>query len=40
MQAPQNNSYGGGALNFFKLMEKWRDKGDLEGLELNSNNFN
>ena len=40
MQAPQNNSYGGGALNFFKLMKKWRDKGDLQGLELNSNNFN
>ena len=40
MQAPQNNPYGGGALNFFKLMKKWRDKGDLEGLELNSNNFN
>jgi len=40
MQAPQNNPYGGGALNFFKLMKKWRDKGDLQGLELNSNNFN
>jgi cyclohexanone monooxygenase len=40
MQAPQNNPYGGGALNFFKLMKKWRDKGDLKGLELSSNNYN
>ena len=40
LQSPQNNPYGGGALNFFKLMKKWRDKGDLKGLELSSNNFN
>ena len=40
MQAPQNNPYGGGALNFFNLMKKWREKGDLKGLELSSNNYN
>ena len=31
---PQNNTYGGGPIEFFSLMEKWRDKGDLSGLEL------
>ena len=31
---PQNNTYGGGPLEFFKLMKKWRAKGNLEGLEL------
>ena len=31
---PQNNTYGGGPIEFFKLMKKWRAKGDLEGLEL------
>lgn len=39
-QAPQNNPFGGGSLNFFKLMQKWRDKGNLEGLELKANDFN
>ena len=39
-QAPQNNPFGGGSLNFFKLMKKWRDKGNLEGLELKANDFN
>ena len=32
--APQNNVYGGGSLEFFKLMKKWRKKGKLEDLEL------
>ena len=32
---PQNNMYGGGPIEFFKLMKKWRSKGNLEGLELN-----
>jgi len=27
-------SYGGGAQAFFQLLKDWRDKGDLEGLEL------
>ena len=31
---PQNNTYGGGPIEFFKLMKKWRGKGNLEGLEL------
>ena len=32
---PQNNMYGGGPIEFFKLMKKWRSKENLEGLELN-----
>ena len=32
---PQNNMYGGGPIEFFGLMKKWRSKGNLEGLELN-----
>ncbi len=31
---PQNNNYGGGPIEFFDLMAKWRSKGDLQGLEL------
>ena len=31
---PQNNTYGGGPIEFFKLMKKWRAKGNLEGLEF------
>ena len=31
---PQNNTYGGGPIEFFALMKKWRAKGNLEGLEL------
>ena len=31
---PQNNMYGGGPIEFFSLMEKWRSKGNLKGLEL------
>ena len=31
---PQNNTYGGGPIEFFKLMKKWRTKGNLEGLEF------
>ena len=32
---PQNNMYGGGPIEFFRLMKKWRSKGNLKGLELN-----
>ena len=32
---PQNNTYGGGPIEFFEMMRKWREKGNLEGLELN-----
>jgi cyclohexanone monooxygenase len=31
---PQNNTYGGGPIEFFSLMEKWRTKGDLAGLDV------
>jgi cyclohexanone monooxygenase len=31
---PQNNTYGGGPIEFFSLMEKWRAKDGLPGLEL------
>ena len=33
-QTPQNNTYGGGPIEFFSLMKKWRTKDNLEGLEL------
>ena len=33
-QKPQNGMYGGGPIEFFALMKKWRSKGNLEGLEL------
>ena len=31
---PQNNMYGGGPIEFFRLMKKWRSNGKLEGLEV------
>ena len=31
---PQNNTYGGGPIEFFALMKQWRAKGKLEGLEV------
>ena len=33
-QKPQNGMYGGGPIEFFALMKKWRSKGNLEGLQL------
>jgi cyclohexanone monooxygenase len=30
----QNGFYGGGSPQYFKLLEEWRAKGELEGLEL------
>jgi cyclohexanone monooxygenase len=33
-QLPQNNTYGGGPIEFFDLMEEWRSEGSLKGLEL------
>ena len=33
-QTPQNNTYGGGPIEFFSLMKKWRSKENLEGLEI------
>jgi hypothetical protein len=38
--APQNNPYGGGSLEFFKLMKRWRKNGKLEGLETHTNSQN
>jgi len=32
----QNGFYGGGSIEFFKLLEDWRSKGGLEGLEQGS----
>ena len=29
-----NTFYGGGPIEFFSLMDKWRSKGNLQGLEL------
>ena len=31
---PQNNMYGGGPIEFFSLMKKWRAKAGLPGLEV------
>lgn len=33
---PQNTFYGGGPIEFFDLMKKWRAQGKLSGLELKS----
>ena len=33
---PQNTFYGGGPMEFFDLMAKWRRKGKLDGLELST----
>ena len=33
-KARQGAPYGGGSVEFFKLMEDWRDKGDFAGLEF------
>jgi cyclohexanone monooxygenase len=30
----RNSSYGGGPLAYFQLLAEWRNKGDLDGLEL------
>jgi cyclohexanone monooxygenase len=30
----QNGFYGGGSIEFFKILEGWREKGELEGMEL------
>ena len=35
-QTPQNNTYGGGPIEFFSLLKKWRSKGDLRGLEFSN----
>ncbi|MDP6979659.1 MAG: NAD(P)/FAD-dependent oxidoreductase [Myxococcota bacterium] len=32
-QSAQNGFYGGGSLEFFKVLEDWRESGDLSGLE-------
>jgi hypothetical protein len=30
----QNGFYGGGSIEFFQILESWREEGRLEGLEL------
>ncbi|MCF6329189.1 MAG: pilus assembly protein TadG-related protein [Henriciella sp.] len=30
----QNGFYGGGSIEFFKILEDWREEGSLDGLEL------
>jgi cyclohexanone monooxygenase len=30
----QNGFYGGGSIEFFKILEQWREEGHLEGMEL------
>jgi len=30
----QNGFYGGGSVEFFRILQEWRAKGDLQGLEL------
>ncbi|MFP8873232.1 MAG: monooxygenase, partial [Myxococcota bacterium] len=32
--ALQAAPYGGGSIEFFKLLEKWRDEGEFAGLEF------
>ncbi len=31
----QNGFYGGGSIDFFRILREWRDKGSLPGLEIN-----
>jgi len=33
-QSAQNGFYGGGSIEFFRILEEWRDAGELEGLTL------
>jgi hypothetical protein len=30
----QNGFYGGGSVEFFRILREWRDAGELQGLEL------
>ena len=32
---PANNTYGGGALEYFKLLKDWRKNNKLQGLKTN-----
>jgi len=33
-RSAQNGFYGGGSIEFFQILEQWRSKGELEGMEL------
>jgi hypothetical protein len=33
-RSAQNGFYGGGSVEFFRILQEWRAKGGLEGLEL------
>ncbi len=35
-RSAQNGFYGGGSVEFFQILEAWRDEGELKGLELSS----
>jgi cyclohexanone monooxygenase len=35
--AVQNGFYGGGSIAFFKILEDWRNEGELRGLEVRAN---
>ena len=30
----QNSSYGGGPVQFFRMLEDWREEGTMQGLEI------
>ena len=34
-RAAQNAPYGGGSVEYFEILDKWRTAGEMEGLELN-----
>jgi hypothetical protein len=33
-RAGQNGFYGGGSVEFFRILQEWPDAGDMKGLEL------
>jgi cyclohexanone monooxygenase len=33
-RAAQNGFFGGGSVEFFRLLREWRERGDLAGLDL------
>ena len=33
-RAAQNGFYGGGSIEFFRILKEWREKGGMEGLEV------
>jgi hypothetical protein len=33
-RAAQNGFFGGGSVEFFRILKEWREQGDLAGLEV------